>query len=66
MLSGDLDIAGRTLKPGDYIRIERGARHGVPVSRSGCTCLVISDYVPFPLSSWLGFVKAAIKGLFSR
>jgi hypothetical protein len=27
MLTGDLDIAGRTLGPGDYIRIERGARH---------------------------------------
>ncbi len=66
MLTGDLDIAGRTLGPGDYIRIERGARHGVPISRSGCTCIVISDYVPFPLSSWVGFVKTAVLSLFSR
>jgi putative transcriptional regulator len=63
MLSGDLDIAGRTLGPGDYISILPSADHGVPFTRSGCTCIVVSGYVPFPLSSALGFIKSVIRSL---
>ncbi|GEM_PF-276147 len=56
MISGDLTIAGTTLGPGDYIRIAAGAEHGVPRTTNGCTCIVVSAYIPFPLKSWLGFV----------
>lgn len=66
MLSGDLDIAGKTLHAHDYIRIQRGARHGVPRTTGGCTCIVISDYVPFPMTSMLGFVWSALRSLFAR
>lgn len=66
MISGDLSIGGTTLGPGDYIRIAPGARHGVPRTANGCICVVVSSYVPFPLSSWPRFVWTALKGLFSR
>jgi anti-sigma factor ChrR (cupin superfamily) len=65
MVRGDLHIAGQVLREGDYIRVERGAEHGVPRTEGGCVCIVISDYVPFPLTSMLGFVWAALKALFS-
>lgn len=61
MVSGDLSIAGTTLRAGDYIRIQEGAEHGVPVTPSGCVCIVISNYVPFPMRSLLGFVWTAVK-----
>jgi predicted ChrR family anti-sigma factor len=64
MIRGDLSIAGEVLREGDYIRVERGANHGVPRTESGCVCIVISDYVPFPLTSLLGFVWAAARSLF--
>jgi quercetin dioxygenase-like cupin family protein len=66
MLSGDLDIAGETLHANDYIRVARGAQHGVPRTSDGCTCIVISDYVPFPMTSMLGFVWSALKSLLGR
>lgn len=66
MISGDLLIAGTVLRTGDYIRVERDADHGVPRTEGGCVCIVISDYVPFPLTSMLGFVWAALRSLFRR
>ena len=66
MISGDLSIAGTALGPGDYIRVSPGARHGVPRTTNGCICIVVSSYVPFPLSSWPHFVWTALKGLFAR
>ncbi len=66
MVSGDLAIAGTTLHAGDYIRIDEGAEHGVPVTPSGCVCIVISNYVPFPMKSMLGFVWTAVKALVGR
>ncbi len=66
LISGDLAIAGTTLHAGDYIKINEGAEHGVPVTPSGCVCIVISNYVPFPLTSMLGFVWSALRALFKR
>jgi len=64
MISGDLRIAGTVLQAGDYIRIDPGAEHGVPWTQDGCVCIVISDYVPFPLTSFFGFAWGALKSLF--
>lgn len=66
MISGDLSIAGQVLGANDYIRVQRGAEHGVPRTNKGCVCIVISDYVPFPMTSMAGFVWAAIKALFRK
>jgi len=66
MLSGDLSIAGTTLGPGDYINIAANAKHGIPRTTGGCTCMVVSGYQPFPLKSWFGIMAAAIRGAFKR
>jgi hypothetical protein len=66
MISGDLSIAGQVLGANDYISVHRGAQHGVPRTAGGCVCIVISDYVPFPMTSMLGFVWSAIKSLFGK
>lgn len=64
MIRGDLHIAGAVLREHDHIRIDPGAHHGVPRTEQGCLCIVISDYVPFPAASLLGFVWTALKSLF--
>ena len=66
LVQGDLKIGEQILGAGDYFRATPGARHGTPVSPNGCVCIVISGYVPFPLTSWFGFAWAALRGLFSR
>lgn len=66
VISGELQLGNERLAAGDYFRVEPGARHPTPVSPTGCVCMVISDYQPFPLTSWLGFVWAFVRGLFRR
>jgi anti-sigma factor ChrR (cupin superfamily) len=66
MVSGDLAVGDTVLGPGDYFRAAAGAKHGIPRTTSGCVCIVISDYVPFPAVSWVGFAWTALRGLFRR
>lgn len=64
IVSGELRIGEETLRAGDYFRTAAGARHPTPVSPTGCICIIISSYGAFPVSSWFGFARAAITGLF--
>jgi hypothetical protein len=59
-------VGDTVLGPGDYFRSAAGAKHGVPRTRGGCVCIVISEYIPFPATSWLGFAWTALRGLFRR
>ena len=45
MLSGDAQIAGETLEPGDYYRAAAGTSHDVTYTERGCEFLLISSAV---------------------
>jgi anti-sigma factor ChrR (cupin superfamily) len=66
VISGELHLGDERLVAGDYFRVAPGARHPTPMTPGGCVCLVISDYQPFPLNSWFGFIRTMLRGLFHR
>ncbi len=74
LLSGDLHMEDRVVKPGDYFHAEPGSKHGRTYSEHGCRLLLVSstaDYHPKSLRffnrilSLINKVREAI-GLFLR
>jgi quercetin dioxygenase-like cupin family protein len=43
VLSGELEVAGRTLRAGDYQLADEGSHHGLQSSPSGCTLFIVSS-----------------------
>jgi len=43
VLEGDLTVGDVTMHAGDYQRAERGSRHGLQTSESGCVLLLVSS-----------------------
>ncbi len=66
VLSGDLSIGAELLGPGDYFRVPAGAEHGIPRTQHGCTCIIVSDYVPYTVKSLPRFLWTAIRSLFGK
>lgn len=64
VVSGDLRIGDERLGAGDYFRIGAGAEHGTPRTTGGCTCIIVSEYVPYSVRSLPRFAWAAIKSFF--
>ena len=64
VISGDLSIGNEGLGAGDYFRIGAGAEHGTPRTTGGCTCIIVSEYVPYTVKSLPRFMWTAIKSLF--
>lgn len=42
VLEGDLELGGKVMRSGDYIRIPKGGQHGTPRTTNGCLLLVTS------------------------
>lgn len=66
VLSGDLRIGSEVLRPGDYFRVGPGVRHATPTTETGCVCMIVSGYMPFPMSSWISIAWQVVRGWFSR
>jgi anti-sigma factor ChrR (cupin superfamily) len=43
VLQGDLRVAGRVLRAGDYQRADRDSVHGVQSTENGCLLLIVSS-----------------------
>lgn len=42
VLSGDLHVDGRILRAGDFHHARKGTEHGIAVTESGCTLLIVA------------------------
>lgn len=47
LLSGDLEVEGRFLRPGDFSRAAPGSHHGSLYSRDGCRALLVTSWENF-------------------
>ena len=66
VVSGDLSLGDELLGPGDYFRVPAGAEHGTPRTKNGCTCIIVSDYVPYTVRSLPRFLWTAFTSLFGK
>ncbi len=66
VVRGDLMIGDEKLGAGDYFRVGAGAEHGTPRTMGGCTCIIVSEYVPYSVKSLPRFLWTAIKSLFGK
>jgi quercetin dioxygenase-like cupin family protein len=45
VIEGDLELGGKVMHAGDYMRIPKGGQHGTPRTRDGCLLLVTTPIV---------------------